>query len=589
MIRKFVRGAGCLATLLLLVSDVTTTAAAQQDRGAYALRSFETELTVEPDSNLLVEERIEAVFSEPRHGIFRTIPVRYSDPKGYAYSLGLRLLSVTDSDGRPHGTKVTNEGRYVKIRIGDPDRTVQGAVTYVIRYRVRDALSRFAEHDEIYWNATGHEWNATIGRSSATVRLPGAPSTEDLQAAGYTGAFGRTEREVEITHPSPGVVRFVTTRPLDRLEGLTVAVGFPQGLVTFPSAVDRAGRLAVDNWILLLPFGWFAFLFRRYRMQGRDPDAGAPVTVMHEPPPGLTPGGIGTLVDERVDAVDITATVIDLAVRRHLTIRTEEREILFGLLNRPATIFTREPAPGVGALAPHEMKVMNGLFAAGDEIEASDLANKFYTHIPGIKRSLYDRLVANGYFDASPEKIRQRWMWLGLLAAGATALIGFAWMSYRAVGPPAGVAVPIVAAALTFLAFGAFSRAMPRRTAKGVQARQWAIGFQEFADRVEGDRLERAAADPRLAFETLLPYAMALGVAAGWAKKFEGVYAQQGPAWYVGPGSSHGFSTRSLEQNLSGAMSRASQSMTASPRSSSGSGGGGSSGGGGGGGGGGSW
>ena len=588
MTGRFLRTIG-LAAALVLASGVLTTAAAQEDRGAYAIRSFDTELTVEPDSNLLVEERIEVVFGEPRHGIFRTIPVRYSDPKGYAYSLGLRLLSVTDSDGRPHGTQVTNEGRYVKIRIGDPDRTAEGAVTYVIRYRVRDALSRFAEHDEIYWNATGHEWNATIGRSSATVRLPGAPPSDALQAAGYTGAFGRTEREVEITYPSPGVVRFVTTRPLDRLEGLTVAVGFPQGLVTFPSAVDRAGRLAADNWILLLPFGWFAFLFRRYRVQGRDPDAGAPVTVMHEPPPGLTPGGVGTLVDERVDAVDITATVVDLAVRRHLTIRTEERDILFGLLNRPATIFTRESVAGAGTLAPHEMKVMNALFASGDEVEASDLANKFYRHIPGIRQSLYDRLVANGYFDASPEKIRQRWIWLGVAAGGATWLVGTAWMAWRAVGSPAAEAVPIGSGVLTFLAFLAFSRAMPRRTPKGVEARQWAMGFQEFADRVEGDRLERAAADPRLAFETLLPYAMALGVAAGWAKKFEGVYAQQGPAWYVGPGGSHGFSTRSLEQNLSGAMSRASQSMTASPRSSSGSGGGGSSGGGGGGGGGGSW
>jgi uncharacterized membrane protein YgcG len=588
VIRIFVRGAGWLAALLVLAAGVMTTAG-QEDRGAYAIRSFDTELTVEANSDLLVEERIEVVFSEPRHGIYRTIPVRYSDPKGYAYSLGLRLLSVTDDEGRSHGTKVTNEGRYTKIRIGDPDRTVEGVVTYRIRYRVRDALSRFAEHDEIYWNATGHEWNATIGRSSATVRLPGPVPAEAVKAAGYTGAFGRTERDVDITHPAPGVIRFVTTRPLDRLEGLTVAVGFEPGLVTFPSAVDRAGRLAADNWILLLPFGWLGYLLRRYREYGRDPDAGAPVTVMHEPPSGLTPGGIGTLVDERVDPVDITATVVDLAVRRHLTIRREQQDHLFGLFTSQTTIFRREPVPPAGALAPHEVKVLNGLFAGGDEVEASDLANKFYTHIPGIKRSLYDQLAARGYFDASPEKIRQRWIRLGLVAAGVTWLVGFAWMAFRAVGPPAGVAVPIVAAVLTMAAFLAFSPAMPRRTAKGVQARQWALGFQEFTGRVESDRLERSAADPRQEFETLLPYALALGVAAAWAKKFEGIYAQQGPAWYVGPGSDHGFSTRAFEQDLSGAMSRASQSMTASPRSSSGSGGGGSSGGGGGGGGGGSW
>jgi hypothetical protein len=587
------RHARIVAVLTIVAIGVAVSvgcaAAAQEDRGAYAIRSFDTELTVEPDSDVLVEERIEVVFSEPRHGIFRTIPVRYSDPKGYAYSLGLRLLSVTDDEGRPHGTKLTNEGRYVKIRIGDPDRTVEGTVTYVIRYRVRDALTRFAEHDEIYWNATGHEWNATIGRSSATVRLPGAPAVEDLQAAGYTGAFGMAERAVEITHSEPGVVRFVATRPFDRLEGLTVAVGFPQGLVTFPSPAERAGRIAADNWILLLPAGWFAFLFRRYRAHGRDPDGGAPVMVRHEPPPGLTPGGIGTLIDERVDTADITATVVDLAVRRHLTIRTEERDSLLGLFTRQTTIFRKEPLPGPDELAPHERRVMAALFAAGDEVESSDLANKFYRHIPGIREALYERLVGAGYFAASPEKVRTRWVVLGMLAAAVTALIGFGWMAFRAIGPPAAIVVPLVAAGLTMLAFAAFSRAMPRRTAKGVEARQWALGFQEFAGRVEGDRLERAAADPRHTFEALLPYAMALGVGSIWAEKFEGVYAQEGPAWYVGPGRGHGFSTRSFEQDLSGAMSSVSKSMTASPRSSSGSGGGGSSGGGGGGGGGGSW
>jgi uncharacterized membrane protein len=575
--------------IVLLACSGSGSAAAQADRGAYAIRSFNVDLTVEANSDLLVEERIEVVFSEPRHGIFRTIPVRYSDPKGYAYSLDFRLLSVTDDDGRDHGAQVTNEGRYVKIRIGDPDRTVNGVVHYVIRYRVRDALTTFAEHDEIYWNATGNEWNAGIARSSATVRLPGPVAIADVQAAGYTGAFGASGRDVEVTYPEPGVIRFETTRPLGRLEGLTVAVGFPQGIVTFPSAADLALRRAADNWVLLLPLAWFAFLYRRYRQYGRDPEGGAPVAVMYEPPPGLTPGGIGTLIDERVDTADITATVVDLAVRRYLTIRTEEQDRLFGLMTKEETVFVRETPAPPGTLAPHEAKVMTALFARGGEVKTSDLANKFYRHIPAIKAGLYDRLVADGYFDSSPEKVRGRWVGLGFAAGFATALVAFAWMAFRAVGPPAQVIVPLASGAVTLFIFLAFATAMPRRTAKGVQARQWALGFQEFADRVEGDRLERAAADPRAAFETLLPYAMALGVADDWARKFEGVYAQQQPAWYVGHNTTRGFSTLSFERNLSTAMSRASQGMTASPRSSSGSGGGGSSGGGGGGGGGGSW
>lgn len=579
----------CCVLIAVLVAGVWSPAAAQEDRGAYTIRSFDADLTIESNSDLLVEERLEVEFSEARHGIFRTIPVRYSDPKGYAYSLNVRLLSVTDHEGRTFKTQVSHEGRYVKIRIGDPDRTVIGVVRYVLRYRVRDALSRFAEHDELYWNATGNEWNAGIDRSSATVRLPQSVDSAELQAAGYTGAFGATGRDVEVTQPAPGVIHFVTTRPLDRLEGLTVAVGFPRGLVTFPTATELAVRRTADNLVLLLPLAWFVFVYRRYRREGRDPDGGAPVTVMYDPPQGMTPGGIGTLVDERVDMADITSTVVDLAVRRYLTIRTETRDRLFGLLTHEETVFTREtPAPR-GTLAPHEDRVMTALFERGDEVSASDLANKFYRHIPGITTNLYNRLVTTGYFDASPQSVRHRWVGRGFAAAGATAFVGIAWMAFRQVPAPAVVLVPIAAAVLTLIVFLVFVTAMPRRTAKGAKARQWALGFQEFAARVDADRLERGAAESRMTFEALLPYAMALGVADAWARKFEGIYTQQPPAWYVGHLTTQAFSTQAFERSLSTAMSQAGQRMVASPRSSSGSGGGGSSGGGGGGGGGGSW
>jgi uncharacterized membrane protein YgcG len=579
----------CAFAITLVISALLPGGpAAQSDRGAYVIRSFDSQLTVEADSTLLVRERIEVEFSEPRHGIFRTIPVRYSDPRGYAYSLDLRLLEVTDAAGAPHQAVMSNEGRYTKIRIGDPDREVRGVVLYLVRYRVRDALAQFAEHDEIYWNATGHEWNAPVVRSSATVRLPRPVAADDLQAAGYTGSFGRTERDVDISHPEPGVVSFVATRPLDPLEGLTVAVGFPQGIVTFPTPIQRAARVAGDNWVALLPFAWLAFLYRRYRTGGRDPDPGAPVVVTYEPPPGLTPGAVGTLVDERVDSVDITATVVDLAIRGYLTIRTEQLDRLFGLLTSEETVFTRR-TDGPGRLLPHETAVMTALFGSESEVRASALKNKFYTHLPGIRRALYEHLTGSAHFEASPEAIRHRWLGAGVAAGVATGLAAAGWMALRGISPPAAVAVPIGTGVLTLVAFLLFARAMPRRTRKGAAARHWALGFQEFATRVEADRLERAAADPRHAFETLLPYAMALGVADEWAEKFEGIYAEQPPNWYVGPGTGRAFSTRAFERTLSGAMAATSQHMTASPRSSSGSGGGGFSGGGGGGGGGGSW
>jgi len=576
--------ASALVALLALAAGP-----ARADRGGYVIHGFDTRLTVEPNAEMAVEERLEVEFLEPRHGLYRTIPVRYTDPRGFAYSLGLHSVVVTDGSGRRLGTRVNDEGGYTRIRIGDADRTVEGRVVYVIRYRVRDALGHFPDHDEIYWNATGNEWNTTIGRATAEVRLPAALAEDQLETAGYTGRFGSRDREVAISHPEPGVVRFEATGSFEPLEGMTVAVGWPHGHVRFPSALERARRMVVDNWVVLLPLGWLAFLLQRYRRVGRDPDSDAPVMVQYQPPPGLTPGGVGALIDESVDLADISATVVDLAIRRHLTIRQEERPQLFGILSRDETVFRREPPPEGQTLAPHEQRVMTALFSGGDEVAARDLANKFYAHIPGIRAALFERLVHERYFDASPEKVRSRHIMLGFVAGLVTGLASAGWLVLRGIREPAVPAIPLIVGGLVWGLFGAFAAAMPRRTEAGVRARQWALGFQEYTRRVEGDRIERAATDPRATFEALLPYAMALGVGAEWAKRFEGIYQQDEPRWYVGPHAGRGFSTHAFERSLSSAMTRAGQSMAASPRSSSGSGGGGSSGGGGGGGGGGSW
>lgn len=573
----------------LLALQLSLAGPAAADLGGYVIHRFDTQLTVERNATLVVEERLEVEFSEPRHGIYRTIPVRYTDPRGFAYSLDVERVTVTDENGNPFGTKLSDEGRYRKIRIGDADRTVQGRVVYVLRYRVRDALGHFPDHDEIYWNATGNEWNTTIGTATAVVRLPAPLAQGNLEAAGYSGPFGSRARAATITYPEPGVVRFESTDSFGAFEGMTVAVGWPRGHVRFPGALERLGRMLLDNWIVLLPFAWLAFLWRRYRRLGRDPDAGVSGMVQYEPPPGLAPGAVGTLIDERVDLADITATVVHLAIRRHLTIRQDERPQVFGLVKRDETVFRREPPPPGDTLAKYEALVMSALFTTGDEVDARSLANSFYAYIPGIQAALYEQLVEKRIFDASPEQVRSKYVGLGFLAGLATGGVAAAWLVLRGVGQPVLPIYPIVLGVLVLLLFGVFSGAMPRRTGAGVRARHWALGFQEYARRVEADRLERAAADPRSTFESLLPYAMALGVADAWARRFEGIYENEAPHWYVGQHAGRGFSTVSFENGLSSAMSRTGQSMTASPRSSSGSGGGGSSGGGGGGGGGGSW
>lgn len=562
---------------------------AAADRGAFVISNFHADITVQQDTKVIVEERIDVDFSEPRHGIYRTIPVNYTDPRGYGYSLGFRFLSATDQTNKPYGASVSKSGRYVQIRLGDADTEVQGNVTYVLRYEVARALVNFADHDELYWNVTGNEWRTSIQRASATIHLPGAVPPEELEMQAYTGPFGSREQAASAEQPTPSTVTFRTTGVLNPMEGLTIAAGWQPGLVNFPGPLQKTLAFLADNWIAVAPFLAFFWLWRSYRRSGVDPEGGGSVVVRYEPPAGLTPGEIGTLVDEKVDLRDITATVVDLAVRGFLRIGNEKKSYLIGLITVDETTFERLPTPPKSSLTAHETLVLNALFSLGSTVSISDLKEKFYKHIPGIKNALYNHLAAEDYFAGSPDGVRNRYRIFGVLAGVCTMTLGVGWVWLQGGILPEGMLLPIVAGILTAVVFFGFAPAMPRRTKKGVAMREWAVGFEEFVDRVESSQLEADRA--RNVYETLLPYAMALGVAEQWSRRFEGIYAAAGPSWYVGGDPATGFSTRSFSNSLTSAMAQTGQAMTSAPRSqgSSGSGGGGSSGGGGGGGGGGSW
>jgi uncharacterized membrane protein len=95
----------------------------------------------------------------------------------------------------------------------------------------------------------------------------------------------------------------------------------------------------------------------------------------------------------------------------------------------------------------------------------------------------------------------------------------------------------VIGAILSLIVVWLFGREMSAKTVLGGRTRIEILGFQEFMNRVDADRLKRMPPDT---FEKYLPYAMALGVEHQWAQAFAGI-VQNPPSWYVpyggyGPG-----------------------------------------------------
>jgi uncharacterized membrane protein len=558
-----------MAVLVLALLLITAAPAAAQR--TLVIQSFDATIDVSADGTIVVEEIIVPRFTGSWNGLYRTIPVQYRTPQGLNYTLRLDIESVTDEEGRALRYESSRQRHYRRLQIWIPGAT-DTTRTVKVRYRVPNGLRFFDQHDELYWNVTGDEWEVPIESASALVRLP--EGVTGVRAKAFRGAYGSTEQAgVSI---EPGAVRVDTTRGLEFREGLTVVVGWDPGIVHRPTAVERTASVVYSNLPLAIPPLVFFGMFRLWRARGRDPELG-PIATQYEPPEQMTPAELGTLIDGKPDMRDITATIVDLAVRGYVHISETRDEHLFGLFSSNEYTFSvKKPRGEWAALKSHERDMLEAMFGSSESVTLSSLKNKFYRHLPGLKNDLYGMLVRRGYYTGRPDRVRTLYIIGGLVAGGVLAVLSASVMSQFGMSPIAGVAAGILSGVIIVL-FGWF---MPARTTRGTRELEKVRGFQEFLSRVEADRLDRMVKTPEM-FEKFLPYAMALGVEDTWAKAFENIYKEP-PQWYSGPGGMHAFRPSTFTNSLGAMSTQAASAMSSSPRSSGGSGfgGGGSSGGG---------
>ncbi len=378
-----------------------------------AIEHFDAAIHVQADAAIDVTETIEVRFTGSWNGLYRTIPVTYHTPQGFNWTLRLDDVRATDQDGHALRLESSRERHYIKYKIWVPG--AQDATrTVVLHYRARNGLRFFEDHDELYWNVTGDEWDVPLGAATAQIDLPTGAS--GIRSIAFNGVYGSTDRDAKIDRDGTSL-RINMPHELGYHEGLTVVVGWDKGVVTPPSTADKVMGFLAANWPLAIPIPVFLLAFITWRRRGRDPE-GLPIAVQYEPPKGLTPGEAGVLVDNSADMRDITATLVDLAVRGYLRIEERDDRKLLGLIgSREYVLHKLTPPEAATALAPHERAVYDGVFSGrGDEVELSDLQNEFYKVLAGIKNKLFDELLERGYYHARPDKVKGRWVALAIVS-----------------------------------------------------------------------------------------------------------------------------------------------------------------------------
>ena len=487
---------------------------------------------------------------------------------------------MTDAAEKPIRYALSDAGADKVIKIGDPDRTVSGRQTYRITYDVFGAMNAFADHDELFWNVNGGSWDVRAQAVTAVVHAPAALQ----RVTCYQGPAGSDEA-CRVTTTATAA-EFAATRAFPPRGQLTIVAAIAKGVVAEPRPIiarDTENVLGYFElqplWLALAAFvlvAGLALLYWRWYTAGRDP--GGPQTIVpeYEPPDKIRPAQLGVILDESADTKDVTATIVDLAVRGYLTITEEPQQGIFG--KKDWTLHAT--GKGRADLLPYEGIVYDGLFKDGADVKVSELRTRFVTSLRSAESELYRDSAARKWFATRPDRVRQGYAGLSVLVIIAGAVV--AWLLGRTLG--AGlVGVALVVVGLVALAI---ARIMPAKTAAGAELHRRTLGFGRYMEVAETER--QRFAERENIFSDYLPYAIVFGCVDRWARAFKDIdMSKQTASWYVGNAP---FNALVLSSSLQSLSSNLGSAISSTPGSRGGSGfSGGGAGGGGGGGGGGSW
>jgi uncharacterized membrane protein YgcG len=549
--------------------------------------SYRSDITVNADSSMDVLETIRVTCENVNinHGIYRDFPTRYRDALGNRIIVDFKV-TVMKRDGKDEPFHTERYSNGVRVYAGSKDVVLNpGEYEYQIGYHTNRQLGFFADHDELYWNATGNGWDFPIDEATAVVTLPQGVPAGEVKLEAYTGPDGSKGKDYNAFKDKEGRCIFETTRALNASEGMTIVVMFPKGHVTAPTSTTKLWWYFRDNLPAVLAIIGVLFILIYYMDMwghyGRDPARGL-VFPQFKPPLGLSPATLRYVRQMGYDNKAFAATILNLAVKGCLRIGEEKK--------RKYTLY-RDKGKTDG-LPPEELGVLEALLP--DEGMPLPLDQENYSILQsGISQitKTVGKAVEGKYYVLNSARFG--------LGVGFSIIVFIA--SIFAMASTGSVS------AWTFLCFILL---IALNILFGSLLKAYTPEGRDLLDNIEGFRMYMSVAEEDMPpaldnemlpektpglFEEYLPYALALGVERAWAEKFAEVFAhlreagqEYHPGWYDGH-SWNSFAPTTFAGAMGSAFSSAISSSSSPPGSSSGGGGGGCSGGGGGGGGGGGW
>ncbi|MGZ9721544.1 DUF2207 domain-containing protein [Rhizobium miluonense] len=578
-----------LALCLLLCATAVT--------AAEIITNFDQAIALHRDGSMRVVETISvnAEGRDIRRGIFRDFPLTMTDANGRQILVDFKVVSV-ERDGQPEDWRTERISGGERIYIGNADRVLNpGPHTFRITYDTNRQMRYFDDHDELYWNVTGNGWLFPIMNAKALVTLP--DGVQPQQLAFFTGPLGAQGKNANAS-TQRNTATFVTTRPLDRAEGLTIAIKLAKGAIAPPSGSQQWSWFLRDHLDTSIAIGGLIVLFvyylRSWIAVGRDPSPGVMVP-RWDPPEGISPALVNYIDNKGFASSSWTAfsaTAIDLAVRGYVILDDLKGKVVIRPTGKAGSDLgggDKVLMQAVGPFSPLVIDRENGeaVQQLGSKFRSAIerdhrgeyyKANSIYV-IAGIALSvlilasivIFGRLHENAlplifvpgflsifvtiFASSIGRRFRRHSASLAqrIFSVLVFAFFGFVFVSIAVSGFAAAVMplweaglLPLVAGIVGIFALNVvFYFLMGAPTPLGRKMMDGIAGLRQYLTLAERDRMNMQGA-PQMSpqhFEKLLPYAVALGVEKPWSSAFETwlataagatAAAAYAPIWYSG-------------------------------------------------------
>ena len=521
----------CLLTCGLLAGPLALTAHAEGNAS-----TFVAEGNLAKDGTLRVKQTIILTGAVPPElsQKFETREDLVGD-RQYVQTLSEITATVKGAAVQP---TITTDDRFTTVTV-----PTNGSTEIVMSYTVTGAVVTIDGGTALQWRML-QGLSAQVDQFTAMVQIP-------TQFSYIKCTAGSPNSTIPCNFAAAGTegTQIPTFRDGPRGEGEVVAIdiGFPPGGIATNEVIDyrwtlgrafSASPLPLALALGLLALGGVA-LYGLHRRAGADRNPDGQISKAGEfVPTGagqsefrvvgeVRPGHVGTVADERVDPIDVTATLVDLAIRGHLVIIELPRE---GEFARTDWKLTR--VDGRDGLRPFEQQLLDGIAAPGSSVLVSELAGRVQESIGGVQNALYDEMVSNGWFERRPDDTRNRWTQLALAALIISVVVTAVLAAFTILGL-VGLALIAVSLGLVFVA-----QEMPARTTEGA-ALLGGLGALR-SDLMSHPTNQMPPGSELQEISEVLPYAIVLGGTDRWLDAMVATDADEHPdsydvSWYHGP------------------------------------------------------